>query len=116
MGRTLDQFVESLGSPFEGELSSIDGFDEAVDLPKLTEVDFTGLGSFDVDELIHFIVLPEGEGEGGRADEKTSVQPEHPGDIGEMIFDPVAARSASLQRTTQLDDEAGATSEFCRFE
>jgi hypothetical protein len=96
--------------------SKFHAFDKVVDLPEAAEVVVGRLDALDVHELIKFIVFPKGTGEGCRADEKTPLESQHRGDIGELLLDAFAGGPTVVQGAPEFDDEAGALAEFGRVE
>ena len=66
-----------------------------------------GGDALDVDELVELVVLPEGAGEGGGADQEAAVEAEPAGDVEQVAFDPLAGAAAFMQGDPELHDEAG---------
>lgn len=89
------------------ELAAGDAFHQAVDFPQQAEVVIGRLDPLDVDELVELVVLPEGAGEGGGADQEAAVEAELAGDIQQVAFDPLAGATAFMQGDSELHDEAG---------
>jgi hypothetical protein len=99
--------VEFVDGGIEVEFAPGDAFHEAIDFPEQAEVVIGGLDAFDVNELVEFVVLPEGAGEGGGADEEAAVEAELAGDVDEVAFDALAGCAAFMEGDSKLHDEAG---------
>jgi Skp family chaperone for outer membrane proteins len=107
--RQPPEFFQTLHNP---ELAVGNRLHQAVNLPKAAQIVLRRLDALNVNKLVQVVILPECTSEGGGREHETAVDAKHPGDIGQMPLDPLAARPALVQCPPQLHHKAGSHPEI----